>query len=117
MEIRKIRKHRRIRVNIETKIGIKGNTRELVSDMTDVSPGGCRLLLHQSARIDSGSLVPLTFNLPNEALVNELQATVVRVNHNKGGKKLELGCSFTGPSSETSKIINFCDFCMFFEVE
>ena len=116
VEVRKIRKHRRIRVNIETKLVAEGNALPLLADMTDISPGGCRLVVDQPIQAQTGTLVTLTFSLPNEALVNEIQAAVVRTEGINGCKALEIGCAFSGPSSESSKIINFCDFCTFFEV-
>jgi hypothetical protein len=116
VDVRKIRKHRRIGVNIETKLVAEGNAFPLFADMTDISPGGCRLVVSQPIQVHTGAPLSLTFSLPNEALVDEIQAAVVRTNRIKGSKALEIGCAFSGPSSESSKIIYFCDFCMFFEM-
>ena len=59
----------------------------------------------------------LTFGLPNEAFINELHAVVVRISHIKDSGATEIGMKFTGPKSELSKIENFCEFCMFFDLE
>lgn len=116
VEIRKIRKYRRVRVNIETKIVVRDNPGLLIADMTDISPGGCCLVLNQPTLVPVGTIVFMTFNLPNEAFVNEMQATAVRVNRIRNSEAAEVGFTFAGPSSEISKVVNFCDFCMFFEV-
>lgn len=116
VEVRRIRKDCRINVNIETQLVVQGIADLLMGDMMDISKGGCRVALNQPVGITVGSIVSLTFVLPTEALVNRIHAKVVRVARIKGSRMTTLGCSFTGSSNETSKVANFCDFCMYFEV-
>ena len=35
----------------------------------------------------------------------------------QNGKATEVGLTFAGPESELSKIANFCEFCMFFDLD
>jgi c-di-GMP-binding flagellar brake protein YcgR len=116
-EARQVRKHRRIKVNIETEYSISGTLGAFVADMVDISRGGCRLMTGQRVPISKGTSLSLAFNLPNEAFVNGLQAQAVRIDHTKGGKGAEIGLSFTGPPDELLKIANFCEFCMYFDLE
>ena len=117
VEVRQVRKHRRIRVNIETEYSISGTLGSFVADMADISRGGCLLVSNQRSPIIKGTCLSLAFNLPNEAFVNDLQAQVVRINHIKNSKTTEIGLSFTGPPDELAKIANFCEFCMYFDLE
>jgi len=85
--------------------------------MVDISQGGCRLILRSKVAITKGMRVLLIFGLPNEDVVNELRAVVVRSWPIKGGESIEVGLSFTGPPGELAKISRFCEFCMYFDLE
>jgi c-di-GMP-binding flagellar brake protein YcgR len=117
IEFRRIRRHRRIKVNIETRCTLLNSGEQFPADMADISFAGCRLVFSEGVRMAVGANVSLTFNLPNEALVSEIRALVVRANRLKDLQSTEAGLSFSGPQNEVSKVSNFCEFCMFFEVE
>ncbi|MGA2404894.1 MAG: PilZ domain-containing protein [Syntrophobacteraceae bacterium] len=117
VEVRQMRRHRRIRVNIETKVVVADTADSSFADMVDISHGGCRLVLNERVPMRNGTALFLTFSLPNEALISELRAVVVRMAHTENDKATEVGLSFAGPESELSKIANFCEFCMFFDLE
>ncbi len=117
VEVRQIRKHRRIRVNIETQCSACGTVDLFFAEMADISKGGCLLILNQHARVTKGTRLSLTFNLPNEALVSGLQTVVARITRIQNSKAIEAGVAFTGPESEISKISNFCEFCLYFDIE
>ena len=117
VEVRQIRKHRRIRVNIETQCILGGTVDVFLAEMADISQGGCRLVVDQRARFAKGYNLSLAFNLPNEAFVSGLQTVVARVIRVKNGQATELGLAFTGPESEIAKVANFCEFCMYFDLE
>ena len=117
VEVRQIRKHRRIRVNIETQCTLDGTVDVFLAEMADISQGGCRLVLNERVRFVKGINLSLTFNLPNEAFVSGLQTVVARITRIQNGQATELGVSFIGPESETAKIANFCEFCMYFDLE
>lgn len=106
-----IREHTRINVNIKTEFVVQGIADLLIGNMTNISCGGCRVALNQPSRVPVGTIASMTFNLPYEGFVNEMQATVIRVDGIKGSPVTTLGCAFTGPSSETSKVANFFEVC------
>jgi len=116
--VRQIRKDRRIKVNIETKVFVCENGEPFLADMTDISRGGCCLVFKQHVPMEQGSNVLLTFSLPNNALIRELQAVAVRVRRVKNSKKIEeAGLSFAGQGSEICKVADFCEFCMYFDLD
>ena len=117
VDVRQIRMHRRINVNIETKFAVLGSPNWFSGDMTDISEGGCRLILNSKVPVTKGMKVLMVFRLPNEDIVDELRAVVLRSMSIEGSEAIEVGLSFTGPPSGLAKISNFCGFCMFFDVE
>lgn len=117
VEVRQVRKHRRIRVNIETECVVCGMVESFFAEMGDISFGGCRLVFNDRVPMAKGTDVYLTFSLPNEAYVSKLQSVVVRFDRIKNTKTTEVGVTFSGPQSEIAKISNFCEFCMFFDLE
>ena len=118
VEVRQIRKDRRIRVNIETKLVVSDTIAPFLGDLTDISRGGCGVSINQRhVPMMEGTNLSLTFGLPNETFINELHAVVVRMSHIKDSGATEIGLKFTGPKRELSKIENFCEFCMFFDLE
>jgi c-di-GMP-binding flagellar brake protein YcgR len=117
VDLHQIRKHRRIKVNIETKFAVLGAPNWFSAEMADISEGGCRLILESKETLTKGMRVLLVFRLPNEDVVDELRAVVMRSMSIEGSEATEVGLSFSGPQSELAKISNFCGFCMFFDVE
>jgi c-di-GMP-binding flagellar brake protein YcgR len=118
VEVRQIRKDRRIKVNIETKLVVSDTAQSFLVDLADISRGGCRVILNQRrVPMTKGTNLSLAFSLPNEAFISSLQAEVVRIDLIKDSVATEIGLKFTGPQSELSKVENFCDFCMFFALE
>jgi len=118
VEVRQIRKDRRIRVNIETKLVVSDTGESFLADLTDISRGGCRVNINQRRLpMMKGTNLSLTFSLPNEAFISALKAVVVRIARIKDNVATEIGMKFTSPESELSKIENFCEFCMFFDLE
>jgi hypothetical protein len=118
VEVRQIRKDRRIRVNIEAKLVVSDTGESFLADLTDISRGGCRVNINQRRLpMMKGTNLSLTFSLPNEAFISALKAVVVRIARIKDNVATEIGMKFTSPESELSKIENFCEFCMFFDLE
>jgi c-di-GMP-binding flagellar brake protein YcgR len=116
VEVRQIRKHRRIRVNIEVECTIGGTLDVFSAEMGDISQGGARLIMNGRVPVTKGTNLDLRFNLPNEAFVSGLQVVVARISRIPNSRATEIGTSFTGPDSEISKISNFCEFCMYFDL-
>jgi hypothetical protein len=118
VEVRRIRKYRRIRVNIETELVISDTSSSFLVDLTDISRGGCCVNINQRrVPMIKGTNVSLTFSLPNEAFISALQAVVARISRIKDKVATEIGLKFIGPQSELSKIGNFCEFYMFFDLK
>lgn len=116
-EIKQLRKHRRIRVNIETEFRGPAITTPLYADMTDISSGGCRLLFHPTVGLVQGMYGVITFTLPNEQLIRRMKCQVMNASHFKSRETTEVGVKFIGPAMEVDKVTAFCEFCMFFEIE
>ncbi|MHC1728101.1 MAG: PilZ domain-containing protein [Syntrophobacteraceae bacterium] len=117
IEVRQVRKYRRIRVNIETEFQLEGTSDSFLGDMHDISQGGCRLSVHSLLPATKGMGVTLMFSLPNEEAVSGLQGTIMGIRHLKSHETTELGLCFNGNEDELAKVADFCEFCMFFEVE
>jgi c-di-GMP-binding flagellar brake protein YcgR len=117
VHIEQVRKHRRIRVNIESKYALIGAANWFPGDMLDISKGGCRIVLKPKTPMTEGIKVLLSFTLPNEDEVNDLRAVVVRSKPLPGGEETEVGFTFVGPPCELAKIESFCEFCLYFDLE
>lgn len=117
VDVLQIRKHRRININIETKLAVLGAPNWFSGDMMDISEGGCRLILKSKVTMAKGMRVILVFRLPSEDVVDELRAVILRSISIDGSEVTEIGMSFIGPQSQLAKISNFCRFCMFFDVD
>ena len=117
VDANQIRKHRRIKVNIEVQYAVIGAPNWFPGDMVDISQGGCRLVLKSKVAITKGMKALLVFSLPNEDEINDLRAVVVRSKPIPGGETSEVGFSFSGPPCELAKIESFCEFCLFFNVD
>jgi len=117
VEVRQIRKDRRIKVNIETKIAVDGSEELFLADMKDISRGGCCLVFSPQVPLEQESRLRLTFSLPNEALIKDIRATAVRINRIKQSNMFEAGLSFSDQDSETCKVADFCEFCNYFDLD
>lgn len=112
-----LRKHPRIRINLETKLSFRNNPSFVMTGtMTDISEGGCRLTLHTMHEMPLESPVVLTFTLPDKAHIQDLNAIIRTGRRMKLRSSTDLGLQFVGPPEELRKIVSFCKFCMFFEV-
>jgi c-di-GMP-binding flagellar brake protein YcgR len=115
--VKQIRKHRRIRVNIEMKYAMIGTANWLSGDILDISQGGCRVVTKSKGAVTKGMKALLVFSLPNESEINDLRAEVVRCRPIQNDEATEVGFSFSGPPNELAKINSFCEFCLFFELD
>ena len=115
-EAKQLRKHPRIRVNLETESVIGDERRLINGDIKDISKGGCCLELPGLFPLTAGTPVGLTFQLPNEELIQDLECTVMNMCSSESGKKTFVGLGFIGPKPEIAKINRFCEMCMYFRV-
>ncbi len=110
MEVRRIREHTRIKVDIDTRVFL-GNGEPVSARMIDISRGGCRLAFNQRVRMTKGSSLSLTFELPNEIPVENLEAVVAKIK--QVNRTTEAGVSFNGEEKEICKVADFCEICRF----
>jgi len=103
--------HPRIRVNIKAELAVQGFEDITNGNITNISCGGCRIVLNQFSRVPLGTINSLTFALQDVGFVNEIQSTVIRVDLIDGGLATTWGCVFIGPTSETEKVAMFCHIC------
>ncbi len=116
IEARELRMHPRIKVELEV-VGSIGTEKRLINGtIRDISQGGCRLELPGLIPLVPKTPVCITFTLPNDELIDDLSCTVMNLEHVVAEKKTFTGLSFTGPDSELSKVIKFCEMCMYFRV-
>ena len=116
-EIIQVRRHRRIKVNIETEVTWPGLRRPLTGDMVDISVGGCCLLFPASVRLTKGKDLYLEFDLPDDQKVKGIRARVMSVKCGRSSDVVAVGLSFLGPATESVRVVKFCEFCMFFDLE
>lgn len=115
-EAQQLRKHPRIKVNLEAESVIGEDKMLMNGDIRDISEGGCCLELPLLIQITTGTPVSLTFQLPNEDLIEDMECAVMNVRFSQFEKKTYLGMSFAAPGSEIVKIRKFCEMCTYFKV-
>ena len=115
-DAKQLRRHHRIRVNLEAESAIGAEKKLMNGAITDISKAGCCLELPGLVPISLGMPVDLTFQLPNEDLVEDLECMIMNTHNSKTGKKTFIGVSFTAPKPEIAKVRKFCEMCMYFKV-
>lgn len=115
-QVESLRKHIRIKVNLETqfKIGFKSDV--FKGTIMDISEGGCRLVVDSILIVGRNERIVMSFMLPDNRLIREIEGITRSVLYDRLRKKTEIGVQFTGPDFELSKIYSFCQFCQYFKV-
>jgi hypothetical protein len=113
-EVEQVRDAPRIKVNLETlatvsDIKISG----VVKDFSEI---GCSVQLSKIISLFKGLGLLLTFTLPNDQLIKDLQCKISSVKYNQIHKKTDIGVTFLGPPEELAKIKALAQFCMRFKV-
>jgi c-di-GMP-binding flagellar brake protein YcgR len=111
-----LRKHDRIRVNIETQLFLPRESTPLKVVMNDISMGGCKITIPALFAMTSDSTFLIRFTLPNNDDIDNLRVQVRSVRQKRLRKQTEVGLSFVEPLEDILKISSFCHFCMFFDV-
>jgi c-di-GMP-binding flagellar brake protein YcgR len=111
-----LRQHHRIRVNLETRLSLPRERDIISADMTDVSAGGCQLVVPSLLEVAKGTQCAMSFVLPDATQINKLTGTIRNVRLMKAERSTELGVEFAEPQEMLVKIQAFCRFCLFFEV-
>jgi c-di-GMP-binding flagellar brake protein YcgR len=116
IEMQNLRRHRRVRVELEA-VGAIGEDGRLINGIiTDISEGGCCLDLPGLILVERGMPVCLTFLLPTDDEIEDLNCTIMNVRTIPSEKKTIAGMSFNGPASEMAKINKFSEMCLYFRV-
>lgn len=112
-----LRKHPRIRVNIETMVTPETDRQNpMRAYITDISEGGCCVVASVLYAFEKDSVCFLDFTLPDKAEVVGCKAKILKVKFSKLEGSTEIGLQFTGSPDQMSTISSFCHFCSFFEV-
>lgn len=114
-ESQQLRQHPRVKVNLETESVIGDDKKLINGDIRDISKGGCCMELPGIIPLTRGTPVRLTFQLPNEELIEDLECTVMNMRSSNSGKKTFIGLSFKAPKPEMAKVRKFCEMCMYFK--
>ncbi len=116
IEAHKLRMHPRIKVELEV-IGSIGKEGKLINGtIKDISRDGCCLELPGLIPLTPRTPVYATFMLPNDERIEDMGCTIMNLRHVVAEKRTVVGLSFTDPGSELSKVIKFCEMCMYFKV-
>jgi c-di-GMP-binding flagellar brake protein YcgR len=110
-----LRKHHRIRVNIETKVKVLKERDIILGVMTDISSGGCQLTIPSVLLLAKDTECSLSFILPDNAQVEWIKCVMRSIKLDKRNNSSEVGLQYVQDQQQLDKIINFCRFCMFFE--
>ena len=111
-----LRRHHRISVNIDCRIQMNGVRGVLTGAIQDISEGGCSLSFAHLTPIAINTSCSAQFVLPDNQVINGIQAKVRSVKYHKLHKATELGLQFLAPPEELARISSFCQYCLFFKV-
>ncbi len=112
----KIRNSHRIRVNLEAKFYLAYLKETKSAIVKDLSEGGCCVVIPAVSPLAPDLSCVLDFTLPDKQAITGLRAKIRTIHYSALKKNVELGVQFTGPPEQTSKILSFCRYCMFFRV-
>jgi hypothetical protein len=115
-DAQQLRKYPRIKVNLEAEIAIGKTGQLLTGEIADISEGGCRLEFPSLIPVVKGSVMDISFTLPDNQSIEHVQCTVVSTNYSYAWRRTQFGLSFSGPDTEIDKIRNFCKMCSYFRV-
>lgn len=111
-----LRKHVRIRVNIETRLQTSERENPILGNMIDISERGCQLIFPQIHVIPKNTRCRLSFVLPDNTQVEKVVGVVRNIKVRRIARQTTIGFHLVGPDEEMKKIASFCHFCMFFDV-
>ena len=115
-EARQLRAFPRIKVLLEAVSDIGNDHRLTHCNITDISEGGCCLELPCLIAPTTGTPIEVTFELPTDELIENLQCAVMNMCQDVDEKKTFVGLSFQKPDSWIQKIRKFCNMCYYFRV-
>ena len=112
-EVEQLRDAPRIKVNLEAAANI--NDIKLSGIVKDISETGCSVQLLKIISLFKGLGITLTFTLPNDQLVKDMQCVIYSIKYNQIHKKTDIGVTFSGPPAELDKVKSLVKFCMRFK--
>ena len=115
-EAQQLRAHPRVKVMLEAVCAIGRDHRLIHSNIMDISEGGCCLVLPCLITPGPGTPVELTFELPNNELIEDLQCDIKNIRQEIEEKRTFVGLSFSKPDVSVEKIRQFCEMCSYFRV-
>jgi c-di-GMP-binding flagellar brake protein YcgR len=111
-----LRKHLRIRVNIEIKMKVPRERDIITGTMTDISSGGCQLSIPSMVLLAKDTECLLSFVLPDNTVIDSLKCLILKIKLDKRNNSSDLGLQFVQNQEQLDGIVSFCRFCMFFDV-
>jgi c-di-GMP-binding flagellar brake protein YcgR len=116
-EVHALRKHPRIRVNIEAVFTPEEDLdQKIKGNITDISEGGCCIVFGALFAFAKNDVGFLDFSLPDKAQITALRSNILKIKHSRLDGTTELGLQFLGPPKQMETVSSFCHFCSFFEV-
>jgi c-di-GMP-binding flagellar brake protein YcgR len=115
-DAKQLRRYPRIKVNLETEFTVGGAAQVLRGDIVDVSEGGCRLAFPSLIPAVKGTVMEVSFTLPDNQSIEHMQCTVMNTHYSYAWRRVKFGLSFSGPETELEKIRKFCKMCSYFRV-
>lgn len=113
-QVEQLRDGLRVKVNLKASVNISDI--KLPGIIRDLSETGCSLEISKIISLFKGLGLILTFVLPNDQLVKDLECKISSVKYNQIHKKTDVGAMFSGPPEEIAKIRELVNFCMRFKV-
>jgi len=116
---KRIRAYQRIRLQLDATFRIHEESLDRLADLeslrgiicqgvvTDISEGGCRLLLYNSGCLPVQVLCTMDFRLPDGQDVEELEGEMIQCTE-VDEHCSEMGILFRGPSGQLRKVMKFC---------
>jgi len=117
-EVRQLRKHHRVKVNIAAQLDIAfgGEDESVRGNMKDISEGGCLLVLSRMVSYMKGTPVTVSFTLPDDQVIKGIECKVMNIHHFHVKQCTGLGMSFSAPEAELAKVYKFCNLCKRFRI-
>lgn len=115
-DVQQLRKHHRIKVNLEAEILLEKAGQLFKGDIIDVSEGGCCVEFGSLIPAVKGANVSANFTLPDNQLIESIQCAIANTHYFYAWRRAQFGLSFSGPDQEMDKIRKFCKMCSYFRI-
>ncbi len=113
-QVENLREAPRIKVNLDAAGSVSGS--QFTGTIKDLSETGCLLEIPKIVSFYKGVEFTVTFTMPNDQLVKNVQCKIMNMKFNQIYRKTDVGIMFQGPPEEVAKIRELIKFCMRFKV-